>query len=227
MKDTETALNLYEKLAKIRKSVGALQKNKSGFGYKYTPEDEILAKITAGMDKYGVSLIPMIKSGSGEVTPYKYVDKKGRDAYEIIVNADMVFRWINDENPQEFLDVDWMLVGQQSDAAQAMGAGLTYTNRYFLLKYFQIATVEDDPDKWRSKKQTAMESETKEELQKVLMEARDLANEKVAGGVDKESVFAIIAKNAGGHKNINAIKDIATAQKVIEEIKKLEVKNNA
>lgn len=221
MKDTETKLNLYEKLAKIRKSVGALQKNKSGYGYKYTPEDEILAKVTAGMDKYGVSLIPMIKSGSGEVTPYKYVDKKGRDAYEVIVNADMVFRWINDENPHEFLDVDWMLVGQQSDAAQAMGAGLTYTNRYFLLKYFQIATVEDDPDKWRSKKQTAMEVEEQEELKTAIKEVTDLAKAKIADGIDKEAVYAIIAEHTGGSKNPNAIKDIATAQKVAEAIKKL------
>lgn len=69
MGKSNTDLNLYEKLAKIRKSVGAIQKNKSGYGYKYTTEDEILARVTAGMDKYGVSLVPMIKSNTGKVVP--------------------------------------------------------------------------------------------------------------------------------------------------------------
>lgn len=228
MSKDETKLNLFEKLAKIRKSVGALQKNKSGYGYKYTTEDEILVRVTAGMDKYGVSLVPMIKPGTGKVVPYQYVDKKGKDAYEIIVSADMIFRWVNDENPQEFLDVDWMLVGQQNDAAQAMGAGLTYTNRYFLLKYFQIATVEDDPDKWRSKKQSAMEIEEQEEVKKAIVEITDLAKARIAEGVDKESVYAAIAAHtANGSKNPNAIKDIPTARKVAEQIKKLEAKKDA
>ena len=227
MGKSDTELNLYEKLAKIRKSVGAIQKNKSGYGYKYTTEDEILARVTAGMDKYGVSLIPMIKSNTGKVVPYQYVDKKGKDSYEIIVHADMVFRWVNDANPQDFLDVDWLLVGQQSDAAQAMGAGLTYTNRYFLLKYFQIATVEDDPDKWRSKKQSVIDVEVQAEIKEKVKEITELAKAKIADGVDKETVYSIIAENTGGNKNPNAIKDVATAQKVVEQIKKLEVKHNA
>lgn len=47
------------------------------------------------------------------------------------------------------------MVGQQGDASQAFGSGLTYANRYFMLKFFQIATPDDDPDNWRSKKEEA------------------------------------------------------------------------
>ena len=222
---SEEKLNIYQKLAKIRKIVGVFQKNKSGYGYKYTTEDELLAKITAGMEKYGVSLIPMIKGGTGEVTPYQYVDKKGKNAYEIIVNADMVFRWVNDENPDEHIDVDWLLVGQQSDAAQAMGAGLTYTNRYFLLKYFQISTVEDDPDKWRSKKKEAMDSEVNEELKHKAADIIALAKKKISDGFDKEVVYKIISDNNNGKPNPNSIKDIETANKVYDEINAMEVKD--
>ena len=65
-------LNLYQKLAKIRKQVEVVQKNKSGYGYKYVTDDELLAKITVGMDKYGVSLVPNIVPGTLKVEPYTY-----------------------------------------------------------------------------------------------------------------------------------------------------------
>ena len=35
-----------------------MQKNKSGYNYKYVTDEEILAKVTAFIDKYGLSLIP-------------------------------------------------------------------------------------------------------------------------------------------------------------------------
>ena len=44
-------LNIYQKLAKIRKQVEVIQKNKAGYGYKYVSEDEILARISTFMDK--------------------------------------------------------------------------------------------------------------------------------------------------------------------------------
>ena len=202
-----------------------MQKNKSGYGYKYVTEDEILAKVTAGMEKNNISLIPMIKSGTGQVAPYKYVDKKGKDAYEILVNADMVFRWVDDENPEDFIDVEWLLVGQQGDAAQAFGAGLTYSNRYFLMKYFQMSTVDDDPDGWRSKQQEVLDADIKEELSKMKASIVELAKAKVDSGVDKEKVYGVIEAHTNGKKNPNVIRDIDTAKTVYEEINKMEATN--
>ncbi|MBE5733985.1 MAG: hypothetical protein E7347_02925 [Clostridiales bacterium] len=49
-------LNIHQKLLKIADMAGVLQKNKAGFNYKYVTEEEIQAKITAGMQKYGVRL---------------------------------------------------------------------------------------------------------------------------------------------------------------------------
>ena len=75
------------------------------------------------MKKYGVSLIPQIVPGTSHVeqnvvTNTKF-DKTGK-AYdntttEMLVTADMVFRWINDENPDEFIEVPWFVTGSQSD----------------------------------------------------------------------------------------------------------------
>ena len=65
----EEVLNLQQKLSKIRKMTEVIQKNRKGFNYKYTSIDEILARVTAGMNKYNVSLIPSIVPGSESVEP--------------------------------------------------------------------------------------------------------------------------------------------------------------
>ena len=60
----KTDLNLHQKLLKIANMAGVLQKNKAGFNYSYVTEDEIQAKITAGMQKYGVMLYPSLVPNS-------------------------------------------------------------------------------------------------------------------------------------------------------------------
>jgi len=160
---SETKLNLVQKLAKIREMVEVLRKNKSGFNYKYVTEDEILARVAAGMKKYGVSLKPSVVPGTLATSPIQYQKvKKSKsgdpiveDIYETLVQADLVFTWIDCDNQDDKMEVPWALIGQQSDAAQAFGSALTYANRYFMLKFFQVATPDDDPDNWRNKKEEA------------------------------------------------------------------------
>ena len=123
-------LNLIQKLAKIRAISDVVSKEKRGYNYSYADITSILAKITAGMKKYGVSLIPQVVPNTAEViqnvvTNTKF-DKTGK-AYdntttEMLVKADMVFRWINDDNPEEFIDVPWFVTGSQSDPSQAFGS---------------------------------------------------------------------------------------------------------
>lgn len=158
-----TSLNLVQKLAKIREMVEVIRKNKSGYNYKYVTEDEILAKVAAGMKKYSVALHPSITPSTLSVTPIHFVkskttksgDKLTEDINETLINADMVFTWINCDDISDRIDVPWVILGQQGDAAQAFGSALTYANRYFMMKFFQIATPDDDPDNWRSKKEEA------------------------------------------------------------------------
>lgn len=160
-------MNIYQKLAKVRKQAEVIQRNKKGYGYTYVSEDEILAKITGVMDKYNLSLVPAIVPGTTEVTPYHTVKQKStkngeiynEDVNEILVRSEMSFSWINNDNPEERVEVPWILVGHQSDASQSFGSGLSYSMRYFLLKFFNIATPNDDPDAWRGKQAEAAAAE--------------------------------------------------------------------
>lgn len=162
-------MNIYQKIARVRESVEVIRKNKAGYGYKYVSEDELLARITVAMKKYGLLLIPNVIEDSSVVEPYRSEKRKKEkdgtvyieNVSEIVVHADMTWTWININNPEERLVIPWMFVGQQADASQAFGSGLTYASRYFLLKFFNVATPDDDPDLFRSKQREAEASADK------------------------------------------------------------------
>ena len=172
------SLNLYQKLAKVRAMSDVVAKEKRGYNYTYADITSILAKITAGMKRYGVSLIPLVTPGTGHVeqlvTKSTKFDKTGK-AYEnvvteMLVTADMVFRWVNDDNPDEFIDVPWFLTGAQGDPSQAYGSGLTYCTRYFLTSYFQIAQADSDVDAYRTKQKVAAAAEDKAIAEEIIKE---------------------------------------------------------
>lgn len=219
--------NLYQKLAKIRKQVEVIQKNKSGYGYRYVTEDEILAKITVFMDKYHISLVPSIDRGSAEVSPYTYKKTKTTKSgqtyeeinNEILVSADMTWYWVNNDDPAETITVPWMLVGQQTDASQAFGSGLTYAARYFLLKYFNIATPDDDPDSFRSKQKLAEQEEDKMITEQIIGTLDGYIRGYLSSHQgDKEAVKTLVTKyvKSGDYKKIT---ESALAAKLLEDFK--------
>jgi len=202
-------LNIYQKLAKIRKPVEVLKKNKSGFNYKYVTEDLILAKITGLMGSLGVSLIPHIVPKTTVVTPYHYTKTKvlkdgkviSEEINEILVSADMEWHWINNENPEDRIIVPWTLVGQQSDASQALGSGLSYSSRYFMLKYFNVATSEDDPDHWRQLQEEAANSENKEVVAEILNQVHSILGTYIEKHPDSKAEIASVVKQFAKGKN--------------------------
>lgn len=220
-------LNIYQKLVKIRKQVEVIQRNKKGYGYTYVSEDEILAKISGFMDKYALSLIPSVVHNSSIVSPYSTKKTKStnkgeiyeENVNEVLVSADMVFTWVNNENPEERVDVPWILVGHQSDGSQSFGSGLSYAMRYFLLKFFNIATPDDDPDKWRSKQRAAGAAEDKMIAEEIISSFDTLVKDYLASNPDKaEEVKKFVAKYVKGG-NYFAITESVLASKLIADFK--------
>ena len=230
-------LNLYQKLAKIRKPVEVLAKNKQGYGYKYVTEDAILEKITGLMSKLGVSLIPGICSGMTTVTPYQYTKTKTakngdqiiENVNEILVQGEMVWKWVNDDNPTETIEVPWAFVGQQSDASQAFGSGLTYSSRYFLMKYFNVATPDDDPDNWRSRQKEAETLEDRGVAEEIIKQVETIIHahlEKVPDDRDAilKTVQSHIKKAGKKGNNYFVIDNPDIARELLNEINKLTTK---
>ena len=225
-------LNIYQKLAKIRKPVEVLQKNKSGYGYKYVTEDVILSKITGLMDKLGVSLVPNINRGTITVQPYSYTKTKSTNkgeiyeehVNEILVQCDMEWHWINNENPEDRVIVPWAMVGQQTDASQAFGSGLSYASRYFMLKYFNVATSDDDPDHWRSAQKEAENTENREIASQIIEQVHSIVTSYLESHPDnKTEVINLVkkyAKTKGGKASANYydIEDPIVASNLLNEV---------
>ena len=191
---SEENLSLIKKLAKIRNISDVAQKNKQGYGYTYTDITEILANVTAGMKKYGVSLLPSIVPGTSKIEQVTTVntktDKQGRTYdkkdTEMLFSADMVYKWVNDDNPEEFIEIPWAVVGSQSDPSQSLGSGLTYCSRYFLTNYFQIAQSDLDVDAYRSKQKAAEASEDKAIAEAIIDQFDTILKQFLADNQDKK-----------------------------------------
>ena len=222
---------LQQEILKIADMAGVLQKSKSGYSYKYVPEEDIQAKVTAGLQKYGIMLYNSIVPGTLKVTPISYEKydaklKANKPVNEVIVSADMTYTWVNADNPEERVETCWAFVGQMEDAAQAMGAGLTYANRYYLMKQLQLATTESDPDNYRSKQKEAEnyeeEEAAKEAAAKLAHKVKEVVDAGVAlmkTGIEKAEMMGVVAAYNNGNGNPSSIQTIEVCDQVLAAFK--------
>ena len=140
-------MNIYQKLLEIQKVVKGLSKDKSTFNYKYVTGDKILDEVKPLMNRFGLLLKQEVLSIDNE--RMDYLTKNGQKS-EILSKVMMRFTWIDCETGEQ--DVNLFGANGQNDWEKGLGSALTYAERYFLLKFFHIATDEDDIDNEQRKK---------------------------------------------------------------------------
>lgn len=140
-------LNLFQKLLSIQKKINGLGKDKdtksqyNPGGYKYVTGDKVLGIIKPLMNDLGLILKQEVLSI--ENSRQDYQTSKGSKS-EILSKVMMQFTWIDTETGEK--DVNMFGANGQNDWEKGLGSALTYAERYFLLKFFHIATDEDDID---------------------------------------------------------------------------------
>ena len=138
-------MGLYKKLHEMQKAVVGLTRDKSGNSYQYVSGDKVLGIIRPKMDSLGLILVPEIEDSSFTRQDYTLVDKgNARQKSEIFCALKLKFTWIDTENG-ETLVCRWASSGQ-NNWDKGLGSALTYGERYFLLKFFHVATDKDDVD---------------------------------------------------------------------------------
>ncbi|MDP4087432.1 MAG: ERF family protein [Bacillota bacterium] len=139
-----TELNIYQKLVEVRKSVPYLQKESEGYEYKYVGSSQVLGAVRAKMDELGLMLLV-------EVVGHNLIQgQSDKGKKQFMTELDLVFTWVNTEKPEETIKTTWY--GQGVDNSEkGVGKALTYAEKYFLLKTFNIATDKDDPDSFQEK----------------------------------------------------------------------------
>lgn len=132
---------LYKKLLELQKAVVGLTKDKSGNSYQYVSGDKILGIVRPKMDDLGLVLVPEVLDSHFNREDYN--TKNGQKS-EMFCAVKMRFTWI-DADSGETLSCEWASSGMNA-WDKGLGSALTYGERYFLLKFFHIATDKDDVD---------------------------------------------------------------------------------
>jgi hypothetical protein len=204
-------LTLAEKLVRIRQSIGGLSKDAKADRYDYVSGSQVLGKILATMNDLGVLLIPKPIHNTERWESHQF-ERKGKYDIKIItdyiVTCQMFMVWM-DAKSKETIEVPWLLYGEQEgDIAKAFGSGLTYAERYFIMKFFNQPTDYLDPD--------AGKGEPPEDV-KAQEEAEKIGNE----FMDKVQESALMAKM--GAKNVSV--PIILKQYNIESLDELRKKD--
>lgn len=168
-------MNIYQKLLTIQKYICGLGKDKKGNNYEYVTGNKVLSELKPLMNELGLLLKQEVISI--ENVRQDYATRNGSKS-EINSKVMMKFTWVDCETGEK--DENLFGANGQNDWDKGVGSALTYGERYFLLKYFHIATDEDDidnPNRKNEIKYTAkelLENTTNiEELQKVYLGLSD------------------------------------------------------
>lgn len=137
-------MGLAQKLVEIRRNIGSFTKDTKGYNYNYVSGSQVLSKIQHSMNELGVLLIPKVLDQQFKEHAYK--DNKGKEKLDFIVYGSMTYVWMNAEDPNDIIEVPFYYTGAQDDISKAFGSGLTYSERYFIIKFFNLPTDGDDPD---------------------------------------------------------------------------------
>ena len=168
-------MNIYQKLIEVRKSCEYLKKDNKGYQFSFVSSSQTLGTLRAAMDEHGLLLVPRVVDHETR----DHETKKGEHEYFTI--ATMSFTWINAANPEEQIECLWF--GQGLDSGEkGVGKAMTYAEKYFLLKFFNIATDKDDPDSFQKKvddAQTTPKDKAKQDL------SNHAANEKASSLCDE------------------------------------------
>ena len=146
-------MNIYQKLLTIQQKINGLGKDKATYNYKYVTGDKLLGEIKPMMNELGLLLKQEVLSIDN--TRQDYATKSGSKS-EILSKIMMQFTWVDCETGEK--DVNLFGANGQNDWDKGVGSALTYAERYFLLKYFHIATDEDDIDNDQRKTSAPIEA---------------------------------------------------------------------
>jgi hypothetical protein len=147
-------MNLFQKLIEVRKEVPYLKKENQGEQYKYVSSSQVLGNVKAKLDELGVLLIPSVKNHNVISTSIEYLNDKGhvtKRTTTYFTELDVVMTWLNAEKPDEKIECLWYGQGVDIAGEKGVGKALTYAEKYFMLKFFNIPTDKDDPDAFQKK----------------------------------------------------------------------------
>lgn len=204
-------MNIYEKMSAITDELTAVAKNLSvGEGkssYKAVGEADVLAAVKPLEVKHKVYSYPVARRIVQEdiLTTTSTYQGNTKETNKLFMRLETVYRFVNTENPEEYIDITTYGDGVDSQD-KAPGKAMTYSDKYALLKAYKIITGED-PDQYKSeeskitrKTQNAMTYRDKVIItaQELGISFKELAKDYGLNGSTTEERFAEVLKDLEG-----------------------------
>lgn len=147
MYNMENNKNLYKKLLELQRMVKGLKKDKKSYGYDYVSGDKLLGFVRPAMDELGLLLIPNTEGVEQQIveTVPQTTNRDGSfkpAKNETLVLLHKTFTWVDVESGESLTTHFYSQGCNGWD--KAIGSAETYAERYFILKFFHLATDEDD-----------------------------------------------------------------------------------
>lgn len=167
-------LNIYQKMSLATSKIQTVTKKlKVGEGtkgeYKAVSETDVLNAVKPIEVEVGIYSYPVDRKLLKEER-VTFKNKYG-DIENFVIKLETTYRFVNIDNPDEFIDIKTYGDGVDSQD-KAPGKAMTYADKYALLKAYKIGTG-DDPDKNKSNKMSA-------DTQKLILIYMDRMNKLVA-----------------------------------------------
>jgi hypothetical protein len=153
-------MNIYQKLVDVRKAVPYLQKDSQmtqGQSYKYNSSSQVIGAVRKKLDEHNVLLITKIIDKRVHMDTIEYTDEKNnrpKHTTTFFTELDLMMVWINCDDPTETIEVPWYGQGIDTAGEKGVGKALTYAEKTFFLKEFNIPTDQMDADFFQEKVET-------------------------------------------------------------------------
>lgn len=165
-------LNIYQRMSKITNEISRVSKNlqiqvSKTNTYKAVGEADVLDAVKPVEEKYGIYSYPLDRN----IIENKTLESETQYGVrkQLYMRVEVIYRFVNVDNPQEFIDIKSYGDGIDSQD-KAPGKAMTYADKYALMKAYKISTG-DDPDQ-----NTDPEKQQEEELQNKVIDKVKLAS---------------------------------------------------
>lgn len=168
-------MNIYEKMSAITIDINKVAKNlKVGVGqsqYKAVGEADILEAVKPVEAQHGIYSYPASRKviKEAEYTTTSEYNGKVTERTNLFLRIETVYRFVNVENPEEYIDIIGYGDGVDTQD-KAPGKAMTYSDKYCLMKAYKIETG-DDPDQKGSEPMKPTKPVAESKIEQKTMEA--------------------------------------------------------
>lgn len=218
-------MNIYEKMLNITNEIKNVNKNlEVGVGksaYKAVGEADILKTVKELEYKYKIYSYPVDRNiiDKDVLQTRKEYNGQVTEGNQLFMRLEVVYRFVNIENPEEFVDIKTYGDGIDTQD-KAPGKAMTYADKYALMKAYKIITGEDPDQNPSPEKVTYKKTEVKSNTNNKI---EDILNKKFSNGKHAGKTFLEVCSSDMNYMDFLINKGNELAKKAKEEYEKSKI----